>query len=70
MLKRLYKWMNKHYIGVVRYLYISPIVAVLFCNERLFQAVILLDCAISITLQYGVVLNLEKKGDHHGIEKA
>lgn len=69
MLKRWYKWLNKHIIGVIRYLYISPIIAVLFCNERLFQAAILLDCAISLTLQYGVVLKLEKE-DPHGTEKA
>ena len=50
--KWLYKFMCKHTIGVVRFLYAMPFVAVV-SNETIYKLIILMCLAISLTFQIG-----------------
>ena len=52
-MKRLYKWLYKHDIGMLRFLYLSPIVAVLSPWQRVIQFVLMVDLAIAITFSVG-----------------
>lgn len=52
-MKRLYKWLYKHDIGMLRFLYLSPIVAVLSPWQRVIQFVLMVDLAIAIIYSVG-----------------
>jgi len=52
-MKRLYKWLYKHDIGMLWVLYLSPIVAVLSPWQRVIQFVLMVDLAVAITYSVG-----------------
>lgn len=53
LIKRWYKWLCDHDIGVMRWLYLSPLIACFTLNEHIFRFVLLMDCAVSITFSIG-----------------
>ena len=52
-MKKIYKWLHNHDIGMLRFLYLSPIVAALTPWQRLIQFVLMVDIAIAITYSAG-----------------
>lgn len=59
--KSYYRWLVDHSVGVMRWLYLSPIVGVISMNDRVLWAILLLDCAISITYQVGRAAKWDKE---------
>lgn len=57
MIKKFYKFLHNHSIGVVRSLYAAPIISAIVDkfvdNNIFFKTVILICCAISLTIQIG-----------------
>lgn len=53
MIKRFYRFLHNHIIGVVRVLYVMPLIGVLPRNDTFFKIVVLICCAISLTIQLG-----------------
>lgn len=57
MIKRFYKFLHEHSLGVIRFLYATPIVVVVIDkflkNDAFFKIAILMCCAISLTIQIG-----------------
>lgn len=53
LIKRWYRFLCDHSVGVIRTLYLAPVPAVLTCNETILGAVLLACAAVSITYQVG-----------------
>ena len=53
LIKKFYRFLHEHTIGVIRALYATPIIALFTNNEPFFKFIILLCCAISVTIQVG-----------------
>jgi len=63
MIKRFYKFICRHSIGVIRFLYLMPIVAVVigaFWSDVIYKVIILFCLAISITVQIGSACKWER----------
>ena len=67
--KRWYKWLRDHPTGVLRYLYLSPLVAVITTERWLVNFVCLLDAAIAITYQVGAAEKWNKEEPTMTLEK-
>lgn len=56
-IKKFYKFMHNHSLGVIRFLYVTPIVVVVIDkylkSNVFFKIAILLCCAMSLTIQIG-----------------
>lgn len=52
-LKRWYLWLYRHYVGMLRFLYLAPIVVMLVAGDKVFQAIVLFDCAMALTYSIG-----------------
>lgn len=52
-MERWYRFLCDHSVGVIRALYLAPVLAVLTCNETILWAVLLACTAVSITYQVG-----------------
>lgn len=55
LLKKFYKFICKHNIGVIRALYLAPLIVTILNNDYIFKFVIVLCAVISITYQAGNV---------------
>ena len=53
LIKKFYRFLHEHTIGVIRALYATPIIALLTNDGAFFKFIILLCCAISLTIQFG-----------------
>lgn len=55
MIQKFYKFLCRHSIGVIRVLYLMPIIAVVpgLLNDTIFEVIILACVAVSLTLQIG-----------------
>lgn len=63
MIRKFYKFLCRHSIGVIRGLYLMPIIAVVLriCSGDLIYKVIILYClAISLTIQIGSACEWER----------
>lgn len=52
-MKHWYLWLMKHDIGVLRFLYFSPPLALLLPDPRWLWFVVLFDGAVALTFQVG-----------------
>ncbi|MBQ3199099.1 MAG: hypothetical protein IJB67_01845 [Firmicutes bacterium] len=59
--KRCYQWLAGHSVGVMRWLYLTPVVGVISMNDYVLWAILLSDCAISITYQVGHAAKWDKE---------
>ena len=53
MIKNLYSFLHNHSVGTIRLLYLSVLVGSLTGIDMVFKCIVLICCAISLTIQIG-----------------
>ena len=51
--KKLYMFMSKHFRLVLWYLYLSPVVGVISCNDLILRIILLFDVFLSLVMTAG-----------------
>lgn len=51
--KKLYLFLSKHFRALVWYLYLSPIVGVISCNDLILTVILLFDAFLSLVMTTG-----------------
>lgn len=51
--KKLYMFLKKHFTLLIWYLYLSPVVGVISCNDLILRIILLLDVFLSLVITVG-----------------
>lgn len=51
--KKLYLFLSKHFRALIWYLYLSPVVGVISCNDLILTVILLFDAFLSLVMTTG-----------------